>query len=83
MADSSNEYKPEEGSTESLNTQNLCRCKAKDDAQVSGENSAKKKQKSGTVEGTRYQEVQKCVEVKIRGNDLVHQWGVDWSANPC
>ena len=34
------------------------------------------------VEGTRYQEVQKCVEVKIQGNDLVRQWGVDWSANP-
>ena len=34
------------------------------------------------VEGTRYQEVQKCVEVKIRWNDLVCQWGVDWSANP-
>ena len=35
-----------------------------------------------SVAGTRYQEVQKFVEVKIRGNNLVHQWGVDWSANP-
>ena len=34
------------------------------------------------VGGTRYQEVRKCVEVKIRGNNLVHQWGVVWSTNP-
>ena len=36
-----------------------------------------------SVGGTRYQEVQKCVEVKIQENDLVHQWGVDWSTYPC
>ena len=30
----------------------------------------------------RYQEVQKCVEVKIREKDLIHQWDVGWSANP-
>ena len=48
MADSSDEYEPEEGSTESPNTRNLRRRKAKDDAQVSGENSDKKKQKTGT-----------------------------------
>ena len=34
------------------------------------------------VGGTRYQEVQKSIEVKIRGNDLIHQWGAVWSANP-
>ena len=48
MADSSDEYEPEEGSTESPNTRNLRRRKAKDDAQVSGENSDKKKPKTGT-----------------------------------
>ena len=37
---------------------------------------------SGIVGGARYQEAQKCVEVKIRENNLVCQWGVDWSANP-
>ena len=31
---------------------------------------------------TRYQEVQKCVEVKIRENDFVCQWGVGRSASP-
>ena len=31
---------------------------------------------------TRYQEVQKRVEVKIRENDLVRQWGVVWSTSP-
>ena len=31
---------------------------------------------------TRYQEVRKRVEVRIRENDLVRQWGVVWSTNP-
>ena len=31
---------------------------------------------------TRYQEVQKCVEVKISENNFVPQWDVGQSANP-
>ena len=31
---------------------------------------------------TRYQEVRKRVEMRIRENDLVRQWGVVWSTNP-
>ena len=35
-----------------------------------------------SVGRTRYQEVRKRVEVRIRENDLVRQWGVVWSTNP-